>query len=183
MVKLYKIWKGVIRPVLEAVFSVIKIFFDICFLIVLCYGILCIPLLADYHSYVVEDSLNEANIKKGSLVYYKKVQPTEILQDDIIVYKPAMEMIFHKVMRVIPPSDENTNNTQDYTYEVEIDSYHKEYPNNIAYKDILGEVAPIYLPFVGYFVNFIQLNMPLFYIIIGISAVDLLLSFLPSKNK
>ena len=191
--KFKKIWKF-IGPVFKAVFAVIKMFFDFCFLIVLLYGILCVPLLADYKMYVIENENNEINYKKGTVIYYKKVAENEIYEKDVVVYKPAQEMIFHKVLRVINPSQEKQDTTSEttdtevvqpkgYHYEAEIDSYHKEYPNHIAYGDLLGKVAPIYLPYVGYFVNFIQMNMPLFYIILGISAIDLLLSFLPIPNR
>ena len=191
--KFKKIW-GFIGPVFKVIFGIVKMFFDFCFLIVLFYGIICVPLLANYKMYVIENENNEINYKKGTVIYYKKVAENEIYEKDVIVYQPAQEMIFHKVLRVINPSQEKQDTTSEttdtevvqpkgYHYEAEIDSYHKEYPNHIAYGDLLGKVAPIYLPYVGYFVNFIQMNMPLFYIILGISAIDLLLSFLPIPNR
>ncbi len=180
-----KIW-GVVKPILKAVFSVIKLCCDFCFLIVLLYGIICIPLLAEYKMYVVENENNEIHYKKGTVVYYKKAADNGIYEKDIIVYKPAQEMIFHKVLRVINPSDNKNpipevegEKKNEYSYEVEVDSYHTEYPNHVYYSSLLGKVAPIYLPYVGYFVSFIKMNMPLFYIILGISAVDLIISFLP----
>lgn len=183
--KFKMIWH-IIGPTLKAIFSIIKMFFDLCFLIVLFYGILCVPLLADYKMYVVENENNEIHYKRGTIIYYKKVNANEIYEKDVIVYQPAKEMIFHNVLRVINPNQEKLDSTdtevKGYHYEVEVDSYHKDYPNHIAYDNLLGKVAPIYLPYVGYFVNFIQMNMPLFYIILGISAIDLLLSFLPIPN-
>ena len=178
--KLKVVWK-----ILKPVFETIKIGLDLCFLIVLFYGILCIPLLAGYTSYVVDDSNNEINYKKGTLLYYKKVSEGEIKQDDVIVYKTANEMIFHKVMRVIEPKEDEEdalNKKSEYSYEVNVDSYNKETPNHISYANILGKVAPVYLPYVGYFIIFINNNMPLFYILLGVTVIDLLLSFLPFNN-
>ena len=94
-------------------------------------------------------------------------------------------MIFHKVMRVIEPKEDEEdalNKKSEYSYEVNVDSYNKETPNHISYANILGKVAPVYLPYVGYFILFINNNMPLFYILLGVTVIDLLLSFLPFNN-
>ena len=139
--KFKKIW-GFIGPVFKVIFGIVKMFFDFCFLIVLFYGIICVPLLADYKMYVIENENNEINYKKGTVIYYKKVAENEIYEKDVIVYQPAQEMIFHKVLRVIKPSQEKQDTTSEttdtevvqpkgYHYEAEIDSYHKEYPNHI----------------------------------------------------
>ena len=71
-----------------------------------------------------------------------------------------------------------------YYYETEPDSYHSSTPNRIEYKDVLGEVSKVSIPYLGYYVQFINNHMHLFRIMLGILVINFFISFFHfSDNK
>ena len=149
------------EDVLKIIKSVIKIVSDVCFILLLVYFVHFIPVLFGYHPVAVEKDYLNIPFTSGSLVYYNKGKISDYHKNDIILYENYEN---HDMISVISNIDDG------YLY----------VSDDIKYqlKDIKGKIAPVYVPFYGRYISFIQKHQFLLYLACGVVIVDFLLGFL-----
>lgn len=116
----------------------------------------------------------EPEYHTGSLIYVKEVDYKEIEPGQVITFMLSEDTIAtHRVVDVIV--DENDSNV--LRFQTKGDANDSVDGNLVHYKNIIG--SPVFtIPYLGYLANYIQ-NPPGLYIAISISALVLLLVFLP----
>lgn len=116
----------------------------------------------------------EPEYHTGSLIYVKEVDYKEIEPGQVITFMLSENTIAtHRVVDVIV--DENDSNV--LRFQTKGDANDSVDGNLVHYKNIIG--SPVFtIPYLGYLANYIQ-NPPGLYIAISISALVLLLVFLP----
>lgn len=123
--------------------------------------------------YSVISGSMEPEYPVGSLIYVKKVDPSEIKVDDVITYVLPTEMpSTHRVVRI------DAENELFYT---KGDANDIEDGAPVYFKNLIGK--PIFkIPYLGYVAHYIQ-HPPGMYVAIAAGAVMLILVFLPDLFK
>lgn len=144
----------------------------LCYIGIGIYAIACIPNFFGYKPLIVMTGSMEPVYKVGSIIYYKEVNIDEIKVDDVITFKNNDSLITHRVIRIednkfITKGD--ANETEDFT--------------KVRYEDIKGKVIKKSIPYLGYYVRFINEHMYLVYFVVFILLVEFILSNLENKEK
>ena len=107
-----------------------------------CLG-LVIPKIVGFDAYVVVSGSMEPNVPVGSLVFAKKVDPSQLERGDVIVFidpSRGTKPITHRVVR---------NDTANARIITKGDANSQEDPNPAAYENVIGKVY-YYLPRLGF---------------------------------
>ena len=65
------------------------------------YVVICLPIIFGYKPLVVLTGSMEPTLKEGGIVYYKKVNPTELKEGDIITFKISEDtVVSHRIEKV-----------------------------------------------------------------------------------
>ena len=142
-----------------------------CYILIGIYAIICIPIIFKYKPLVVLTGSMEPTFKVGSIIYYKNVAQNEIKKGDIITFKYDNTLISHRV-----------NNIVNNLYETKGDANNTVDAKKITYNDIVGKDMNFCIPYLGYYVKFINDNMYLLIIIAVILVLDFILSNIDKKN-
>lgn len=171
--------------------TIITIVVDICFLVILVYGLTCLPVVMKYNPIVVDSESIEVKYKKGTLLYYKEVESGEdIVEGDIIVCSTSdnSTLSVRKVNQVLVTRKKE--NEEDFDEEVIVtgDEDFEEgelvyqygvgseiSPTMVSFENISGKVADIYIPFLGHFVSFISSHISVLYLLGAIVIIDYIL--------
>ena len=130
------------------------------------YALLCAPMVFGYKPLVVLSGSMEPTYKVGGIVYYKTVNPFEIKQGDIITFKADEKTIVsHRVMEV-----------HESTFVTKGDANNSIDPNEVSYANVLGRDLELCIPYLGYYVRFINENMLVCIPVVIILALEFLLS-------
>ena len=123
--------------------------------------------------YSVISGSMEPEYPVGSLIYVKKVDPSEIKVDDVITYVlPSETPSTHRVVRI----DEEKQ-----LFYTKGDANKTEDGAPVHFKNLIG--TPVFkIPYLGYVAYYIQ-HPPGMYIAIAAGAVLLILVFLPDLFK
>ena len=104
---------------------------------------LVIPKLAGYEAYVVVSGSMEPNIPVGSLVFSKKIDPAQLAEGDVIVFKNDVHgdtPITHRVV---------SNNTEKQLIVTKGDANEHQDANPAPYDKVVGKVH-MHIPRIGF---------------------------------
>ena len=150
---------NIVKKIIHVLASISYIFIGI-------YVIICIPMVIKWKPVVVLTGSMEPTYKVGSVIYYKQVPKEEIKQGDAITFTlKDNTFVTHRV-----------NKIENDMYETKGDANESPDPEKVSYDNIKGKVQKLYIPYVGYYINFIGHNMYLIAIVIIILVSEFLLS-------
>ena len=130
------------------------------YILIIIYALICGPILVGYYPLVILTGSMEPSFKTGSVIYYQKVQESELkVGDAITFYTVDNEIVTHRIVSI-----------NDGLFETKGDANNVSDLNKVRYSDILGRDLNISIIYIGFFINFIN-N----YLIYSISAVVLIL--------
>lgn len=134
------------------------------------YALVCIPMIFKHYPLVVLSGSMEPTFKTGSIIYYTKVSKEELKENDVITFKiEGDKFVSHRIVSI-----------NDDLIETKGDANNSSDPNKIRFEDIEGKDASINIPYVGYYIHFINSNV----VIVIILAVIILVSeFLLSNTE
>lgn len=149
--------------------KIIHFFANIAYILIILYALVCIPILFGKNPVVVLSGSMEPTYKIGSIIYYEKVLFKNIKVGDVITYEYDNKYISHRVSSIdnnLIETKGDANNTADV--------------NKVKYNNIKGKVSNFSLPYIGYYIKFINDNVRIFMITL---VVILLSEFLLSNIK
>ena len=150
---------NILKKIIHVLASISYIFIGI-------YVIICIPMVIKWKPVVVLTGSMEPTYKVGSVIYYKQVPKEEIKQGDAITFTlKDNTFVTHRV-----------NKIENDMYETKGDANESPDLEKVSYDNIKGKVQKLYIPYVGYYINFIGHNMYLIAIVIIILVSEFLLS-------
>ena len=151
---------NIVKKIVHFLASISYIFIGI-------YVIICIPMVLKWNPVVVLTGSMEPTYDVGSVIYYKKVPKEEIKQGDVITFTlKDNTFVTHRVNKV----EDND------MYETKGDANESPDIDKVSYDNVKGKVQKLYIPYVGYYINFIGHNMYLIAIVIIILVSEFLLS-------
>lgn len=145
----------VFKFVANIIKKIVGFIFDVCFIILFIYGATFIPYLVGYKAMCVNS--NDAGYYKGTLIYYNSVDIEELRIDDYILVK-------------------NNDKYEIYTVGNVIDDIIYVNNSEINYTDVYGKIAPVSIPVIGYFVQFLDSHVMLVYVLLGLIVIDIIFS-------
>lgn len=154
---------------MEFIKKIIKFLTNICYVLILIYAVVEIPMIFGYKPLIVLSGSMEPTYKIGSILYYKDVVKEELKVGDVITFQLTDgTYITHRINRIV----ENK-------YETKGDA--NELPDvfKIDFKDVCGKVSSISIGYVGYYINFINNHIYL----VGVAVLILLSEFLLSNVR
>lgn len=144
-----------------------------CYLFIIVYALVCLPYIFGYKPLVVLTGSMEPTFKTGSVIYYKSVNRDQIKEGDIITFKSGNSLVSHRV-----------NKIDNYLYETKGDANNTVDATRIEFSSIVGKDAEISIPYVGFYVKYINEHIYLLFIVAAILVLDFILSNIkPKKDK
>ncbi len=142
--------------------KVVHVVSFIIYFFILIYGLICLPCLFGFKPLVVLSGSMEPTFKTGSIIYYYKVNEDELKEGDIITFKSELsdKMISHRIESI-----------EDGLYETKGDANNVPDAVKIRFSNIKGKDAKVSIPYVGYYIRFVNEH-----IIVVIMAVLILVS-------
>lgn len=119
------------------------------YILIAAYLLLVAPKIVGYTPLVVLTGSMSPTYKTGSVIYYHEVEQKELKKGDVITYKlNEKDLITHRIYAI----------NDDKTYVTKGDANNNVDPMVVKYDKIIGKVAKVYIPYVGYYVAFINTN-------------------------
>jgi len=163
----YKYIKKVLKKTFIVGKSIVHFLASLCYLMIFIYGIVCIPIIYGYKPLVVLSGSMEPTFKVGSIIYYEEILENEIQVNDVITFSLGSEtFITHRVIDI-----------EDGLYQTKGDANNTPDVKKITYDQILGKVGKFSIPYLGYYVSFINTHIYLILIVAIILLSEFLLSF------
>ena len=128
--------------------KIITFLANIAYILIILYGIVCIPMLFGLKPVVVLSGSMNPTFKTGSIIYYEKVPMEDIKVGDIITFELNNKYISHRV-----------NSIDNNLYETKGDANNIADATKIEYNNIKGKVVNIYIPYIGYYIKFVNDNL------------------------
>lgn len=151
----------------------ISLLANIGFVLLLLYAIVASPLILGYHPIVVLTGSMEPTYKTGSIIYYKEIPEENLKVGDTITFKTNQEeMITHRI-----------NAIHDDKYETKGDANDSPDAEEITYQNILGKVTKVKIPYLGYYIWFINNHRYITILLLGIIVIDFLLEVIKKEKK
>ncbi len=147
---------------MELLKKMIHVLANISYVLILAYLLLVSPKIFNYTPVVILSGSMSPNYKVGTIVYYYPVESEELKIGDVIAFKFDNQIVSHRV-----------NDIKDNLYETKGDANNTPDAKLVEYKDIVGKIAPISIPIVGYLINFINNHL---YLVCG-AVIILILEF------
>ncbi len=130
----------------------------ICYLAIAIYVLLVIPKLFGNNPVVVLSNSMTPTYPIGTIVYYHHVPKENIQIKDVITFKTTNnKFVTHRVNKLV-----------DNKFQTKGDANNSPDAQLVDYENIVGKVAPISIPYLGYYVGFINNHI---YLIIGVVIV------------
>ncbi len=148
---------------MEFLRRVVHFLTNICYLLIIIYGLLCVPMILGYKPLVVLTGSMEPTYKVGSVLYYHQVNESDLDVDDVITFNYKDLVITHRIYEI--NGDE---------YVTKGDANNAPDPVPITKENILGKVSNIRIPLLGYYVSFINQHL----YVIGVVVLILVSEFL-----
>lgn len=146
--------------------KMIHLLASITYLFITIYVLICIPIVFGHKPLVVLTGSMEPKYKVGSIIYYKKVPPQELKEGDVISYVINNKMVSHRIVSIengLIETKGDANNASDV--------------NKIRFDNVKGKVANISIPYVGYYIRFVNENLiPVVIVTVIILVSEFLLS-------
>lgn len=153
--------------------SIVNFLADICYLLIIAYVLVCAPMVFRFKPLVVLSGSMEPTFKVGSIIYTRDCKQDEIDVGDIITFKLDDDTyVSHRVHSI----DENG------LYETKGDANDSPDPKKLSYDDIVGKDMNIMIPYIGYYIQFVNNHMHLVIVVVVILVLEFLLSNLGIFN-
>lgn len=121
----------------------------ITYVLISIYVVVCIPLLFKYKPLVVLSGSMEPTFKTGSVIYYREVSLNELKVGDIITFNTkSNSFVSHRIVSIegnLIETKGDANNSPDV--------------NKVQFDDVLGKDLNISIPYVGYYIWFVNNNL------------------------
>ena len=153
---------------MEAIRKLVHLLSFIVYFLIGIYALVLLPYLFNYTPLVVLSGSMETTLMTGSIIYYKEVEKDELEVGDIITYRVDDLVVTHRI-----------NEIKDGKFVTKGDANNIVDPIIIDYKDVLGVVGDFSVPYLGYYVRFINENL---YILIFVVLI-LLSEFFLGEEK
>lgn len=157
---------------LRAIKVLINLLAVLCYLIVGAYVFVSAPVVAGYHPVIVLSGSMEPAFPVGSVLYYKHRDFPAIKTGDAITFVAGDNQAFvtHRVYKINQISE---------TFVTKGDANQTPDPQTVSYKNVSGVVAPYKLPYMGYYVGYLNSHLYLILIIALILLAKIGLSYVP----
>ena len=152
--------------------KIVHILSLICYVFIIFYAILCAPIIFKYKPLVVLTGSMEPKFKTGSIIYYKEVSEDKLKVGDIITFKLGDNLVSHRIYSI-----------ENGLYETKGDANNTVDANKIKYSDIVGKDADICIPYVGFYVKYINEHMFILIIVAAILVSEFLLSNIGNNER
>ena len=144
----------------------------ICYLFIIVYALICAPYLFKYKPLVVLTGSMEPTFKTGSIIYYKSVPINDIKVGDVITFKMGDSLVSHRVYSI-----------DDGLYQTKGDANNAVDASKVKASDIVGRDAKFSIPYLGFFVKYINEHMYFLIFIALLLISDFLLSNISKEKK
>lgn len=133
------------------------------------YVIVLVPCIFQIVPIVVLSGSMEPTFDTGSVIYYKKVDQNELEVNDILVYNLDENNVTHRI-----------NSIEDNLYITKGDANDKVDPLGVEYSNVLGKAYEFSIPYLGYYISFVNKNL---YLLIFVALILILEFFLGEKSN
>jgi len=145
---------------------VVKILSYICYVLIGLYALVCAPMIFGLKPEVVTTGSMAPTYNVGTIIYYKKVDSSEIQVGDAISYRLNNgEMVTHRVIEI-----ENGN------YVTKGDANNVKDAAPVSFSSVEGKVVGPVIPILGYGVAFVNSHIFVVFVMVGILLAEFLLS-------
>ncbi len=145
--------------------KIISILSWICYALIFVYVLICLPMIMGNKPLVVLSGSMEPTYKVGSIIYFHKVSEDEIKVGDAVTFAyESGDYITHRITSI-----------ENGEYETKGDANNTADARKITFADIQGKVSNLYIPYLGYYVSFVNQHLYLIIIVIVILALEFLL--------
>lgn len=152
---------GIIKKIIHLLAIVTYVF-------IIVYALVCIPIIFGHYPVVVLSGSMEPTYKVGSIIYYEQVESDELKKGDVITFNEKNnKMVSHRIVNIdngLIETKGDANNVSDV--------------NKIRFENVKGKVGKLCIPFIGYYIKFVNDNLTL----IVIAAVIILVSEFLTSN-
>lgn len=143
--------------------KIIHILSKIIYVGIAIYAIACIPNLFGCKPLIILTGSMQPTYKIGSIIYYEKINKEDIKVGDVLTFKINNKtLVTHRVVAI-----------ENDVYTTKGDANNTEDPKKIEYEDVEGKAKEISIPYLGYYIQWINKNL----YIVAIAVVILLLEF------
>lgn len=137
----------------------------LCYILILIYISVCIPIIYGYKPLVVLSGSMEPTYKVGSIIYYKEVLESDLEVGDAITFSLGNEtFITHRIVKV-----------NDGLYQTKGDANNTPDVMRISFRNIHGKVTNTSIPCLGYYIEFVNNHLYILGFIIIILVSEFLL--------
>lgn len=152
--------------------KIVHILSNIAYVAVLIYLLVSLPIFIGYKPLVVLSGSMEPTYKVGSIIYYEE-KIDNIEAGDVIVFESGhASFVTHRVKEVVDKE----------TYITKGDANDSEDPEPVKLQSIKGKVIKLNIPWLGYYIQYVNTNVGLVVVIVFILVSEFLLSNMKSKK-
>lgn len=154
--------------VLKKIFSILA---NVCYIGISIYLLVCLPMLFGYKPLVVLSGSMEPTYKVGAIIYYESFD--EIKKDDVIVFNNSDDsFVTHRVVEL-----------KDGKYVTKGDANESVDAELVEVHNIKGKAIKFNIPYLGYYVQYVNTNLWLIIAVIVVLVSEFLISNLNSDTK
>ena len=159
---------------MEIIKKIIHFLSNIIYILITLYVIIGLPMLFNYKPLVVLSGSMEPTLPTGSVIYYHPVEESDLKVGDIVTFKlkDNKTLVSHRITSInngIIQTKGDANNS--------VDSL------DLTYSSIMVVDSNIYIPYVGYFIQFVNEHLYLVAIVVTILVLEFLLSNIIDDKK
>lgn len=145
---------------------IVKVLSYICYGLIIIYALICAPMIFGLKPEVVTTGSMAPTYNVGTIIYYKKVDSSEIQTGDAISYRLNNgEMVTHRVIEI-----ENGN------YVTKGDANNVKDAAPVSFSSVEGKVVGPVIPILGYGAAFVNNHIFVVFVMVGILLAEFLLS-------
>jgi len=152
--------------------KIINILSNIGFILLLVYALVASPIIFGYHPVVILTGSMGPKYNTGTVVYYYEVAEEELQEGDFIAFKNRNDKIITHRINSIENGEYTTKGDANET----VDTY------KISFDSILGKVANVKIPIIGYYIWFVNQHLYVIAMIILLIFIDFILDIIGKKK-
>lgn len=151
-----------------------KIILGIIYLLVGIYMSLLVPMFWGNTPLVVITGSMEPTFSVGSIIYYEKINPTKFEKNDILVWQNnAGDLISHRIVDI----------NEKYEFTTKGDANNTVDSEKVQLSQVIGRAKEFKIPFIGFYVTFINNHLFIIYLLVGIILLDYFIAYIYYKVK